>query len=136
MDSIQVGLLGAYRSDGADTVLVISAEDVIFFNCSSWRFATPKRSRWMDGLQEPFETTPLKIGLKVSRVNAQQFFASRLAACKVILIRAKGWWPRRQEKGPKKGPSNNGGGSRNRTGVYGVADRCITTLPSRQRSEV
>ena len=30
MDSIQVGLLGAYRSDGADIVLVISAEDVIF----------------------------------------------------------------------------------------------------------
>jgi hypothetical protein len=121
-----VGLLGAYRSDGPDTVLVISAEDVIFFNCSSWRFATPRRSRRMDGLQEPFETTPLKTGLKVSRVNALQSFASRLAACKVILIRSKGWWPRRQEKGPKKGPSNYGGGSRNRIALILLGSQRVT----------
>ena len=30
MDGIQVGILGADRSDDADTVLVSAAEDVIF----------------------------------------------------------------------------------------------------------
>ena len=95
-----MGLLGADRSDGADTVLVISAEDVIFFNCSSWRFATPRRSRRMDGLQEPFETTPLKTGLKVSRVNAQQFFCEPLGSLQSDTDQSEGMVAQKARKRP------------------------------------
>ena len=52
--------------------------------------------------QGPFKTRAVQKGIKVIRVSAQQFLASRLVLWRVILIRSKGWWPRGKKKALKR----------------------------------
>ena len=75
MDGIQVGLLGADRSDGADTALVSAEGDK---NCviALQGVLQDKREalRRKDGFGGAFETRPFKKGAKGIRVRGQETF--------------------------------------------------------------
>ncbi len=64
MDSIQVGLLGADRSDGADSVLVSAAEDVIFFALHGVLQVREDREGWTV-FKSQLKRRHLKLGSKL-----------------------------------------------------------------------
>ena len=71
MDGIQVGLLGADRSDGADTVLVSAAENMNRLVRFSSNFGIAGNREGKCALEFHLKRGPFKTSLKDIRVSAQ-----------------------------------------------------------------
>ena len=71
MDSIQVGLLGADRSDGADTVLVSAAENMNRLVRFSRNFGIAGNREGKCAFEVHLKRGPFKTSLKDIRVSAQ-----------------------------------------------------------------
>ena len=103
MDGIQVGLLGADRSDGADTVLVSATEDKNCVNALQGVLQDKREAR--EGklaLEGHLKQGPFKKGAKDIRVRGQKTFLGSLSALPLILRRVGGGASRRKKKALKR----------------------------------
>ena len=71
MDGVQVGLLGADRSDGADTVLVSAAENMNRLVRFSRNFGIAGNRERKCAFEVHLKRGPFKTSLKDIRVSAQ-----------------------------------------------------------------
>ena len=103
MDGIQVGLLGADRSDGADTVLVSAEGDK---NCViALQGVLQDKREAREGkmaLEGHLKQGPFKKGAKDIRVRGQETFLGSLSALPLIPRRVGGDAPRRKKKALKR----------------------------------
>ena len=103
MDGIQVGLLGADRSDGADTVLVSTKGDK---NCViALQGVLQDKREAREGkmaLEGHLKQGPFKKGAKDIRVRGQKTFLGSLSALPLIPRRVGGGASRRKKKALKR----------------------------------
>ena len=103
MDGIQVGLLGADRSDGPDTVLVSAEGDKNYVIALQGVVQDKREAR--EGklaLEGHLKQGPFKKGAKDIRVRGQKTFLGSLSALPLIPRRVGGGASRRKKKALKR----------------------------------